>query len=77
MNTIQFGLRSYRNVEQNHESVNRSAHPLDILSDILFDIRSENRQRESAPRKNSERQPEEFRDVLSREMGREMERIGK
>lgn len=71
MNTIQFGLRSYRNAEQNHETVNRSAHPLDILSDILFDIRSENRRQDSSPRKNRERESrEEFRDVLAREMGR-------
>lgn len=71
MNTIQFGLRSYRNVEQNHETVNRSAHPLDILSDILFDIRSDNRRRDSTPRKNHERDSQEdFRAVLNREMSR-------
>ncbi len=72
MNTIQHGLRSYRSHEVGAKTAN-STHPLDILSDILFDIKTENRRRESQdqsktrPDKDAQ---ESFRDVLKRELSK-------
>lgn len=72
MNTIQQGLRSYRSHDLSAKPAN-SAHPLDILSDILFDIKTENRRRDSQEQsqtrtdKNSQ---ESFREVLKREQSK-------
>ncbi len=72
MNTIQHGLRSYRSHEVETKAPH-SAHPLDILSDILFDIKTENRRRENQnqSRTQSDKNPQEnFRDVLKRELAK-------
>ena len=73
MNTIQHGLRSYRSHDVGAKA-SSSSHPLDILSDILFDIKTENRRRESQEqaqsRANKNPQEENFRDVLKRELSK-------
>ena len=71
MNTIQYGLRNYRN----HETANKpqASHPLDILSSILFDIKTDNRSSEGSPQKrdkDSKEEREEFSSILKKEMAR-------
>lgn len=70
MNHIEQGLRGYRNHNISSKPV-RSSHPLDILSSILFDIKSENRKREMRPDTEFENETREnFRDVLKKEISK-------
>lgn len=71
MNTIQYGLRSYRN----HETVNKpqSSHPLDVLSSILFDIKADNRRSDGSNQKrdkSAKDNREEFSEILKKEMSK-------
>ena len=68
MNSIEHGLQSYRSHDVNKAP--RSSHPLDVLSSILFDIKTENRRRENQTEKKtrSKENDDDFRDVLKREM---------
>lgn len=72
MSPVQYGLRNYRN----HDTANKplqSSHPLDVLSSILFDIKTENRQRESnsQSRENTTKESrEEFNEILKRELSK-------
>lgn len=72
MSPVQYGLRNYRNVESAIKP-QASAHPLDVLSSILFDIKTENRRRDtnSQPRENSSKESrEEFSEILKREISK-------
>ncbi|CAN5625529.1 hypothetical protein BH10BDE1_BH10BDE1_09690 [soil metagenome] len=73
MNTVENGIRSYRNTEVIRKSQN-AVHPLDIAADIAFDVKSEMRGRDSQrghSRTNDIKESrEEFRDILKRELGK-------
>lgn len=67
MNTIQYGIRSYRN--HLPDKTTPSSHPLDILSSILFDLRQENLRREKDTSPGEEKSsPETFQEILKREL---------
>ena len=71
MNSVEHGLRSYRTHDVRTKP-QPSAHPLDVLSSILFDIKSENRQQsnESSKGRNEKNQQDDFREVLKKEMAK-------
>ena len=73
MNTVQNGLRSYGNHDIARQA-KASAHHLDILADMVSDVKSEARQRESDRRQpramNAKESREDFRDILKRELAR-------
>ncbi len=73
MNTIEHGLKSYRTNDLRTKP-QTSAHPLDVLSNILFDIKTENRQRENegSPGRRREKSAEQddFREILKKEMSK-------
>lgn len=85
MSPLQYGLQSYHFQNYQLQSQRRHAgigspnsqpsHPLDILSDILFDIKSENRRGESnshvRPRplpQERDENPDDFQKILKREL---------
>ena len=73
MNTVENGIRNYRTNDLRTKP-QASAHPLDVLSSILFVIKTENRQRESdsspGHRRDKNNEQEDFREVLKKEMSK-------
>lgn len=71
MNTVEHGLRNYRTHDV-HVKREPSAHPLDILSSILFEIKAENRHQDndlsSPSTRRNKTQQEDFQKILKKEM---------